>query len=214
MGRMVMAAVANQPPPPCFFSLPSSPSPCSTLPTTDATSSASTLLLTAASVFPPPPNPVTVPTSNRSPILPSRHYDGHAGAPLFSSLRDQLALPCPSHSFLYTLHSTISRWSPPPPLSLDRHKSPSLGYGVRSTEYGEMLSSSDSVRTIYSSAHASQHPLPASHLGVCVGRNQGQERSRPTGSPTVYRFPSHTAPPHRHDYTKRTRDNEKEREGT
>lgn len=93
-----MAAVAEQPPPPCFFSLSSSPLSCSTAaPTT-----------VSHCCFPPlstsPRN-----RSNRSPILPSMRYDGHAGTPLFNI---QLT-PFLSH-FSCTLLSTF----PPLPLHI------------------------------------------------------------------------------------------------
>lgn len=150
---MVMAAVAEQPPPPCFFSLSSSPLSSSTAPT-----------IAPLRCFPPlsasPRN-----RSNRSPILPSMRYDGHAGTPL----RGIQLTPFLSHS--------LAPLSTFPPLPLTLHRSASLPWATRC--YPRAIRALLYIRLPVSSPH----PLPASHLGVCVGRNQGQERSRPSKAP-------------------------------
>lgn len=94
---MVMAAVAEQPPPPCFFSLPSSPSP-----STDPHSS-----------FPPITSSALPPRCNRSncsPILPSARH-GHAGTPLYDPQLTPFALPLFVSPILITL--SLSRLLPP-----------------------------------------------------------------------------------------------------
>lgn len=158
-----MAAVAEQPPPPCFFSLslsPSLPRPLPTPPPPD---------LLAASLHSLPPS-VTVPTNrfSYSPLYALRWTRWN------SPPRPTQLTPFHSHS-LATRFSLLTYIFL---LFLSRSPqvcSPSLAH--------EMLFSSDPCILYIRLPVSSPHPLPASHLGVCVGRNQGQECSRPTTAP-------------------------------
>lgn len=155
---MVMAAVAEQPPPPCFFSLSLRlPRPFRTPPPPDlfATSLHSLLLsVTVPTVLLFSPLCVTMDTLE----LPS----STSNSPPFSPT------PLPRFSLLTYISSSSSR---------ALHTFTRLPWATRC--YSQAIRAYYILRLPVSSPH----PLPASHLGVCVGRNQGQECNQPTTAP-------------------------------
>ena len=193
-----MAAVAEQPPPPCFFSLFSSPLSCSTA-AAAAPTTVSPLLI--PSTPPLPPSPVTVPTvllfsplcvmmdmleppssvSNLPPFSPTSL--SHASFSLHFLLF--LLLSTHTHTHTHTQRQVCAlRYS--------------LPWATRCYPRA--------IRAYYICIRlpmSSPHPLPASHLDVCVGRNQGQERNRPAMAPRAIdstRRSSWFHHDHDHDY--------------